>query len=201
MQEMTHRLTRDLRRLAFEHHDSCVSCGHRFKEGETAHLGYDAADAPLYVCAKCCGALVETAVRQYFSPRPHGVPEPTTKLWRYMDFTKYVSLLASRGLFFTRADCFEDAFEGAKGLRENKTTWDEHYLAFFRKAIRNPPPGHKCELSDSEVEEQAKSLLLDLETAGEHQKKRTFVNCWHENRMNPKRCGDYTPAFFPTPSR
>lgn len=35
------------------------------------------------------------------------------KVWRYMDFTKFVSLIDSRTLYFTRADNFEDPFEGS----------------------------------------------------------------------------------------
>ena len=35
-----------------------------------------------------------------------------TKIWRYMDFTKFVSLLETRSLFFVRADSFTDPFEG-----------------------------------------------------------------------------------------
>jgi hypothetical protein len=41
--------------------------------------------------------------------------EPTdenTKLWRFMDFTKYVAMLHRRALFFTRADQLPDPFEG-----------------------------------------------------------------------------------------
>jgi hypothetical protein len=37
----------------------------------------------------------------------------TVKVWRYMDFTKFVSLIDSRCLFFTRADKFNDSFEGS----------------------------------------------------------------------------------------
>ena len=37
----------------------------------------------------------------------------TVKVWRYLDFTKFVALLDSRALFFTRADQFLDPFEGA----------------------------------------------------------------------------------------
>ncbi|MFC1874655.1 hypothetical protein ACFLY3_00650 [Chloroflexota bacterium] len=35
------------------------------------------------------------------------------KIWRYMDFTKFVALLDSKSLWFTRADRFEDPFEGS----------------------------------------------------------------------------------------
>lgn len=101
VQVMTHRVTKALRRLSFESHDNCVSCGYRFKRGDTSHLGYGNDDEPLYVCDDCSMSLKETAIRQYFMPRPYEIPEATSKLWRYMDFTKYVSLLSSSGLYFT----------------------------------------------------------------------------------------------------
>ncbi len=180
---MTHRLTTELRRMASESHDVCVSCGHRFREGDTTHLGYDSEGNPLYVCDGCSQNLKETAVRDYFTSRPYQVPGADAKLWRYMDFTKYVSLLSTSDLCFTRADCFEDAFEGAKGIRKNKEKWDQHYLGFFQQAIRNPPPGHECNLSDEEVEKEADRILKDLEKGGEADRSRTFVNCWHENEF------------------
>jgi hypothetical protein len=34
-------------------------------------------------------------------------------LWRYIDFTKLVSLLETRSLYFARADTLDDAFEGS----------------------------------------------------------------------------------------
>ena len=35
------------------------------------------------------------------------------RLWRYMDFTKFVSLIATKKLFFCRSDRFDDPFEGS----------------------------------------------------------------------------------------
>ena len=35
------------------------------------------------------------------------------KVWRYMDFTKLISLIDTRRLFFTRTDMFNDPFEGS----------------------------------------------------------------------------------------
>ena len=35
------------------------------------------------------------------------------KVWRYMDFTKLISLIDSRRLFFARADKLGDSFEGS----------------------------------------------------------------------------------------
>ena len=39
-------------------------------------------------------------------------PLDDTVLWRYMDFTKFVSLLEKSALFFPRADKLGDPFEG-----------------------------------------------------------------------------------------
>lgn len=39
--------------------------------------------------------------------------DENVKIWRYMDFTKFVSLLDKRSLWFTRADKFKDPFEGS----------------------------------------------------------------------------------------
>lgn len=44
----------------------------------------------------------------FIQPENEGI-----KVWRYMDFTKFVSLIDSRSLYFTRADNFEDPFEGS----------------------------------------------------------------------------------------
>ena len=197
MEKVTNRLTTELRRLAFESHDQCVSCGYRFKEADTSHLGYGNDGLPLYVCEGCSTQLKETAGRQYFFPRPYDVPEPKSKPWRYMDFTKYVSLLSTRSLYFTRADCFEDTFEGAKGLRKNKAKWDTHYLEFFRSAIKNPPEGHECELSDSEVESRAQELLVDLEAGGTSHKTKTFVSCWHESERESEAMWRLYSSFLP----
>ena len=34
------------------------------------------------------------------------------KIWRYMDFTKFLSFIDKKTLFFTRVDQLEDKFEG-----------------------------------------------------------------------------------------
>lgn len=46
---------------------------------------------------------------------PHAVtesPDRGQSLWRFLDFTKYVSMLDHGALYFTRSDQFTDPFEG-----------------------------------------------------------------------------------------
>ena len=178
---MTEKLTEEQRILAFENYDECMSCGNKYQEGDICHLGFDENNEPLYVCEECSNKLKKTTVRYVHSPRPYEIPPPENKLWRYTDFTKYVSMLTTNGLFFNRADFFQDTFEGAKGLKKKEGKWDAYYLNFLRKAIRSAPKGQDLNSSDEEVEKQAKRLLKDLKRNGENIKKRTFINCWHEN--------------------
>lgn len=46
------------------------------------------------------------------------------EIWRYMDFTKFVALLHLKALFFTRADQFDDPFEGSLSHINLKTLQD-----------------------------------------------------------------------------
>ena len=178
---MTQNYSEELLRLAFEEHDNCVSCGYVFVKGDTTHLGYDPENRPLYVCDSCSSQLEETVVRHVFSPRPYEAPPKNSHLWRYMDFTKYVSMLSSSGLYFSRADRFDDHFEGAKGIISRKDEWDKHYLSFFEEIIKNPPEDNECKLSKHEIKRETIRLLRELEKGGELQRKKVFISCWHEN--------------------
>ena len=78
-------------------------------------------------------------------------------LWRYMGFTKFVSLLARSALFFARADKLGDPFEGA--------------LSPVNVALR--PLLYKDALSEDK-RNQIGDFMKDL-------RRFMLVNCWHEN--------------------
>ena len=40
-------------------------------------------------------------------------PDEEQKVWRYLDFTKFLSLLDKNALFFSRIDRLTDKYEGA----------------------------------------------------------------------------------------
>lgn len=107
---------------------------------------------------------------------------PEQKLWRFMDFAKFVSLLEHRALFFARADKLGDPFEGAAGISERQPVWDEFYRRFFREAVATapdqttPPPP---ELLDKEADR----LLDEMRRGADYDLKRTFANCWHSNAV------------------
>ncbi len=69
-------------------------------------------------------------------------PRERARIWRYMDFTKFVSLLENKALFFPRADKLGDSFEGSFS-RANIPTRTEiygevkpEYISEFNKLLR-----------------------------------------------------------------
>jgi len=82
-------------------------------------------------------------------------PSANCTLWRYMDLTKFLSLLENRSLFFPRADQFEDPYEG---------TWSRAGVALLRDPATSGglPP-------------QAVDQMLQ---ATEEFRRQMFISCW-----------------------
>ena len=83
-------------------------------------------------------------------------PPDDAVLWRYMSFTKFVSLLTKRSLFFARADKLGDPFEGSL------SPLNAELYPFIHG---NLPPEHQ---------ETHRILFRNLPRF-------TLINCWHEN--------------------
>jgi hypothetical protein len=58
--------------------------------------------------------MIELLPSPFESWRPwHKLPRDQQKIWRYMDFAKFVSMLKTSALFFCLAENFDDEFEGS----------------------------------------------------------------------------------------
>lgn len=80
------------------------------------------------------------------------------KIWRYLDFTKLVSILDKRALFFIRSDLLTDIFEGS----------------YPKVNIENPT----FKLLDEQTGENISEKLSEIRR---NFRKLTFLNCWHIN--------------------
>ncbi len=80
------------------------------------------------------------------------------KIWRYMDFTKYVSFLDSKSLFFSRSDIFNDPYEGATSHANLKLR----------------PEVYK----ESGIPQK---MFDQMSKFSEWVRHWTFLNCWHMN--------------------
>lgn len=92
----------------------------------------------------------------FVKPENHNV-----KIWRYIDFTKFVDLLIKGELYFTRCDNFEDPFEGS---------WPEANFA-----IREMRP----DLFEKGAPTQAVKSMAKM--TYQQFRKYMVVNCWHLN--------------------
>lgn len=181
MEQWPGQFTAELASFIDTHGHQCTICGHAFVDLETRHEGFDATGACLVTCGKCSANIATVARRYQYRELPYEVPSDNSTLWRYMDFAKYVSLLATKALYLARCDTFGDHFEGAKGLLTNKTHWDQHYKEFFRRAITDLPGGTTSRRTDAEINAEAARLLDDLSLSGELDRRRNYASCWHEN--------------------
>jgi len=83
-----------------------------------------------------------------------------TKIWRYLDFTKFLSLLDTKSLFLSRSDMFNDSFEGAITAK-TQTAREETYRRISSENF-------------DEGIEQHNQLMERLRYY-------THINCWHIN--------------------
>ncbi|MGG0650960.1 DUF2971 domain-containing protein [Bacillus mycoides] len=92
--------------------------------------------------------------------------ENNAKLWRFMDFTKLVSILSTNSLYFRRSDKFKDVFEGRIfGLEENHRRLESMEISGDR----------------DEVIKRSESYLKDTLELSDYEREHDFINCWHLN--------------------
>lgn len=85
--------------------------------------------------------------------------DDSTKIWRYMDFTKFISILDSKSLFFCRADKLPDSFEGSSAKVDVERRQNQYkYLG---------------DLCDERLKNYSESCKKD--------RKYVHINCWHIN--------------------
>jgi len=84
------------------------------------------------------------------------------KIWRYLDFTKFVSALDKQALFFTRADRLGDPFEGS----------------YSKANIKLRPIIYQDLLKDKDSFNQ---MQAQLQFFSKEIRRFTIINCWHIN--------------------
>lgn len=96
-------------------------------------------------------------------------PPQEAVLWRYLNFTKFVSLLDREALFFTRADKLEDPFEGS---------YTKKNIIRLRDSYAELPEYIKAKLSEREKDvwsrQARRSIYKEL-------RKAILISCWHES--------------------
>ena len=81
------------------------------------------------------------------------------KLWRYMDLSKFVSMIEKNALWLARADTFRDKHEG-------------RFPDEMREIIEHAYEG---------FDDNDKSAVKDADDYQDYLLKNTFISCWHKN--------------------
>jgi len=92
------------------------------------------------------------------------------KIWRYMDFTKFVSLLEKDELFFARADRLGDIFEGSYP-RENV----QQRAINSQKMLEQLPKYVRRDLHIESSDKATRQFFKKLRNC-------IFINSWHESQ-------------------
>lgn len=105
-------------------------------------------------------------------------PEDDPKIWRYMDFTQFLSILERKSLFFNRSDRFEDPFEGSipKANLENEQTAE-----WLVDAVETWQMEGDADPSEVPLRDAMKAMGTDISKMYNSFRYFTFINCWHMN--------------------
>lgn len=172
----------NLHQLSILQHGVCTVCGEHLKNGCKVFAGKLVDGSYAIACEDCKDKVVIKLNEYVFFNQEAEQPSLDTKLWRYQDFAKFVSLLDSKRLFFTRADSFEDPFECARGFNFQKDAIYadiENYLRLeVTTKLKSAGNGNP---SDAEVETALTAEKENYLKQQEEKRKNFFVSCWHEN--------------------
>ena len=94
------------------------------------------------------------------------IPKDDSVIWRFLDLAKFISLLKEEALYMTRADKFEDQFEGAVCSLENSDNYDEALKDYYSECL--------------EGELVSDQLIKNEHYAIQMIRKNSFLSCWYE---------------------
>lgn len=95
------------------------------------------------------------------------IPEDESVIWRYLDFPKFVSLLKDRALFMTRADKFDDVFEGAVCELKDEQQYNQALAEYYSSFL--------------EGTQSVARLVTESHIANELIRMNSYISCWNES--------------------
>lgn len=177
------KLDREFHIFLREHEGFCSNCGRKIKNDETFFVGYDFKDNYAAVCKECSGIIKTLIQKTVHLDRNYKVPEPSTRLWKFMDLGKFLSLIQRSELYFRRADCFNDPYEGARGMKKNEASWDESYQKALMRVVLSSKEVTGREVPVEEAYHQSAKLLSQMKEIGKTERANSFICCWHANEF------------------
>ena len=88
------------------------------------------------------------------------------KLWRYMDLSKFISLIEKKSLWLARANTFRDKHEGR---------FPDQMRMIIEKAYND------FEKAPNDSNENSNSVVKDADDFQDYLLNNTFICCWHKS--------------------
>ncbi|MBE6276558.1 MAG: DUF2971 domain-containing protein [Bacteroides sp.] len=164
-----------------QHRDNCTICGKEFNKHENSYLGHLYDGSYAYTCEACSKKLVDASFYTNSQKKINRIPMPDAKLWRYMDLAKFLSLLESSSLFFTRLDHFEDPFEGSLGIQENEGIWVKKEKEWRKQWLGIEYKSKHENLNDHELETISERKIKEYRENIKNFRSSNYVSCWHQS--------------------
>lgn len=162
------------------HRDKCSLCGKKFDKIENAYYG-QTEDGTSVISYETCNCKLQQSEFIGNKKRCNSVPIPQAKLWRYMDLSKFLSLLEDSSLFFARIDHFQDSFEGSLGSKQNEDAWKRYEIKKRETflTIENKEKG--LEMDQAEIHAQAEENFANFRSNLNKWRTMHYVSCWHQS--------------------
>ena len=171
------QIFKQLKWYEMQHRSHCTICGKRFKHEDMCYVGFLINNDPAHMCDLCKKHAVEVIKLGKFANKDVMLPRPGDKLWRYMDFTKFIHLLETCTLYFPRVDQFDDPYEGALGVKVNEETWIESEVARRRTWFK--ANASVLKLTEDDIEKLSVMTLDQLRARFSRWRNINYVSCWH----------------------
>lgn len=161
----------------------CPICERGLSQGESIYAGTKEDGTMIVACVNCKKNLTREIRHYVYHPKCYKVPSANTLLWRYVDFPKFMSLLDSGELFFTRADKFEDKFEGARGFNFHKDAIYSALKTELTFKVINKFKSKGVNPTELEIEAEIRKETQAQIEAQQEKRKEYYVSCWHDNEL------------------
>lgn len=98
-------------------------------------------------------------------------PSDNYKIVRYLDLVKFLSLIQTNRLYFSRLDKFEDSYEG---------TIPELTFQYYKEWYTSFTHNRLLDIIQTSVEEHVEQAMIEEKEAEEKYKKLVCVSCWNK---------------------
>lgn len=116
-------------------------------------------------------AIISSYIEEIASSDPTlGTPKGHQKIWRYVDFTQFISILEKEALHFSRSSSFSDPFEGSLPKRNIETRKADIDL----DTVQSKNPNWNREIIEKFIE-------FNYSVSSEELKEWVLLNCWYIN--------------------